>query len=261
MWQRRSLGRGDAMFGSRLTLFEVLGFKVRVDASWLLLAGLIVWSLAAGYFPAAAPGFGVATYWTMGAAGLIGLALSVVLHELAHSLVARRHGMAIAGITLFLFGGVAELAAEPKGPKGEFRMAVAGPLTSLGLAGLAWGAGLAAAAAGAPAGNPALAVVGYLATVNLFLAAFNMVPAFPLDGGRVLRAALWAWRGDPAWATRMAAGSGVACGFALMGLGAWNVAAGAWVAGVWWFVLGLFLRAAARRPATPVAKNSPPPED
>ncbi len=257
------------MFGSRLTLFEVLGFKVHIDASWLLLAGLIVWSLAAGYFPAVAPGRGAAAYWAMGLAGLIGLALSLVVHELAHSLVARRHGMVIAGITLFLFGGIAEMAAEPKAPKGEFRMAIAGPLTSLALAGLAWGAMLAAGAAGISAGNPVLAVVDYLATINLFLAAFNMVPAYPLDGGRVLRAALWAWRGDLAWATRMASASGVACGFALMALGAWSAATGAWVAGLWWFVLGLFLRTAALAaraapqagPAKAVAENSPPPKE
>jgi Zn-dependent protease len=233
------------MFGGRITLFQMFGFKVSIDMSWLLLAALIVWSLGAGYFPSIAPGMGSAVYWAMGVAGLFGLAASIVVHELAHALVARRDGLLITGITLFVFGGVAEMSGEPASPRAELAMAVAGPLMSLAVAVLAYGASGAAVAAGVPEGHPAVIVGGYLALVNLVLALFNMIPAFPLDGGRVLRALLWAWRRDVVWATRVAAGAGGAGGLALMALGLWHAVTGAPVAGLWWFVLGLFLRAAA----------------
>ena len=235
------------MFGRRLTLFELFGFKVSVDGSWLVMAGLIVWSLAVGYFPEAAPGYPNPTYWTMALVGLVGLALSIVVHELAHSLVARHYGLSITGITLFIFGGIAEMAEEPKTPKTELLMAIAGPLMSLGLA-IAIGGGVeAAAAAGVPDDNPAVAVVSYLAVINFLLGGFNMLPAFPLDGGRVLRAVLWGWRKDMLWATRMASGSGQLCGIVLIGLGAWEASDGGLLVGIWWVVVGLFVRLAAIR--------------
>lgn len=233
------------MFGNRLTLFDLFGFKVRIDASWLLLAGLIVWSLAGGYFPLAAPGFEPATYWVMGLVGLVGLALSIVLHELSHALVARRYDIPIVGITLFVFGGVAEMHEEPKTAKGEFLMAIAGPLASVAIAVLAYAAAAVSVRLGIELGNPAVVVLGYLALINLLLAAFNMIPAFPLDGGRVLRAALWAWKKDILWATRMATGSGTVLGFVLMGAGIWTALTGAVLAGAWWFIIGVFVRAAA----------------
>ncbi|MDA8230999.1 MAG: site-2 protease family protein [Magnetospirillum sp.] len=233
------------MFGSRLTLFDLFGFKVRIDASWLLLAALIVWSLAVGYFPFVAPGFAEPTYWAMGLAGLGGLALSIVVHELAHSLVARRFNLPITGITLFIFGGVAEMSREPSSPKGEFFMAIAGPLTSVAIAVGAYGIAEGAVAMGTAVHNPAVIVFRYLAMLNGILAAFNMIPAFPLDGGRVLRSVLWAWRKDVLWATRMAAGAGSLCGFALMALGVWSALTGALIAGIWWFFVGLFVRTAA----------------
>ena len=203
--------------------------------------------MAAGYFPDAAPGYLPLTYWSMALAGLVGLALSIVVHELAHSLVARHYGLTIAGITLFIFGGVAEMAEEPKAPKTELLMAIAGPLMSLAVATAIGGGVEVAAVLGVADDNPALAVVSYLAVINLLLAGFNLVPAFPLDGGRVLRAALWAWRKDLLWATRMASASGQICGIALMGLGAWLASDGAVLVGIWWFVVGLFVRLAAVR--------------
>ena len=233
------------MFGRRLTLFELFGFTVRIDASWLLLAGLIVWSLAIGYFPNVTSGYAPFTYWVMGFAGLIGLALSLVVHELAHSLVGRRLAIPISGITLFLFGGIAEMTGEPASALAEFLMAIAGPVMSLILAGLAGGAAFAVGVLGAAADNPAVAVVDYLALINLFLAGFNMMPAFPLDGGRVLRAILWGWRGDVLWATRMAAKVASLCAIALMAVGAWQAGTGALVAGMWLVMIGLFVRAAA----------------
>lgn len=227
------------MFRQGVTLFRLMGFAVRVDASWLLLAVLIVWSLAAGWFPQAAPGLAPAAYWWMGVLGLFGLAFSIVVHEFAHAMVARRHAMPIQGITLFAFGGVAEMGDEPPSAKAEFLMAIVGPLTSLALAGLF------RLGEGALPEGPVAAVVGYLAFINLALAIFNMIPAFPLDGGRVFRAALWAWRGDVLWATRVASAGGSVFAFLLMALGLLSLIQGAVVPGVWWFLIGLFVRVAA----------------
>jgi Zn-dependent protease len=233
------------MFRYRITLFELFGFKVSVDASWLLLAVLITWSLAVGYFPAAAPGLATMTYWWLGLAGLIGFAFSIVCHELAHSLVARRFDMPIRGITLFVFGGVAEMEEEPPSPKAELWMAIAGPAMSLFLALVFFlVAGFFVEPGARPLG-PVAALVGLLAYANGMLGVFNLVPAFPLDGGRILRAILWSRKGDIAWATRVAAGAGSAFGFLLMAVGLVNTVSGNIVGGIWWFLIGLFVRAAA----------------
>lgn len=230
------------MFGKRITLFELFGFKVKVDMSWALLALLIAWSLAQGFFPSYYEGLPAAVYWWMGIAGAVGLFLSIVIHELAHSLVARRLGIPIKGITLFIFGGVAEMEEEPAAPAAEFWMAIAGPLASLLLAALFW---LGAQAAGEGLPQPVTAVLRYLALLNALLAGFNLLPAFPLDGGRMLRAVLW-WRsGDLRRATRIAARVGTAFGFGLMGLGLLNALGGNLVGGIWWILIGLFLTRAA----------------
>lgn len=238
------------MFRNSITLFRLFGFRVGVDASWLLLAVLVVWSLAVGYFPWVAPGHAARTYWLMGVAGLIGLAFSIVFHELAHALVARRYHMPIRGITLFIFGGVAEMEEEPTSAKAEFWMALAGPAMSFLVAAVFWLAASAFAGPAPPAGElpvlaPSVAVLAYLAFINGVLAVFNLVPAFPLDGGRILRAALWGWRGDILWATRVAASAGSLFGFALIVLGLFTAITGNVIGGVWWFVIGLFVRAAA----------------
>ncbi len=232
------------MFEHRLTLFELFGFKVHVDASWLLLAVLVVWSLARFYFPAVLPDHSEATYLFMGIAGLIGLGFSIVVHELAHSLVARRFDMPIRGITLFVFGGVAEMEDEPTSAKGELLMALAGPAMSLFVS-IVFSV-LAGLAAGPEGAGPAAAVAAYLAWINRILAVFNLVPAFPLDGGRVLRAALWGWKGNFAWATRVAATSGGLFGLMMMAYGLVHaITSRDIIGGIWLFILGLFLRAAA----------------
>ncbi|MGH6948934.1 MAG: site-2 protease family protein [Kiloniellales bacterium] len=231
------------MFFHRVTLFRLLGFTVRVDASWLLLAILIVWSLAGGYFPQLLAGYDTGTYIWMGVAGAIGLLFSIVFHELSHSLIARRFGMPIEGITLFLFGGVAEMHEEPSSAKGEFLMAVAGPLASLLLAALFYG--FSALGGSAEAATPVTALLDWLAFVNLVLAIFNLVPAFPLDGGRMLRATLWGWKGDLEWATRIAARAGSAFGILLMVLAAVNLIYGNVIGALWYFLIGLFVRGAA----------------
>lgn len=233
------------MFRYRVTLFSLFGFKVSVDASWLLLAVLITWSLAVGYFPQAAPGFSKETYWWLGVAGLIGFAFSIIFHELSHSLVARRFDMPIRGITLFVFGGVAEMEEEPPGAKAEFWMAIAGPLMSFFLAFVFFLLGGLFVGPDAAKPTPLAVLFGLLAYVNGVLGVFNLVPAFPLDGGRVLRAALWYWKGDIGWATRVAAAAGSVFGFVLIAIGLINAVAGNLVGGLWWFLIGLFLRAAA----------------
>ncbi|GAB4224006.1 MAG: site-2 protease family protein [Kiloniellaceae bacterium] len=233
------------MNGRGITLFELLGFKVRVDVSWIFLAVLVTWSLAKGVFPVwyADAGLSEATFWWMGIAGMAGLVFSLIFHELSHSLVARHYGLPIKGITLFIFGGVAEMTEEPKSAKVEFWMAIAGPIASFVLA-LAF---YLLAGVGTALGLPlaVTAVLGYLAFINLLLGAFNLIPAFPMDGGRVLRAALWHWRGDLRQATRIASGAGKGFGMLLMLLGLLNVLTGNFIGGMWWFLIGLFVRGAA----------------
>lgn len=231
------------MFGNNYTLFTLLGFKVRANVSWLFLALLVMWSLAAGFFPSVYPGLDARVYWTMGAAGMIGLFFSLLFHEFSHSLEARRRGMTVSGITLFLFGGVAEMQAEPPDPKSEFWIAIVGPASSILLAGIFYAIAWLLQIQGFP---PHVGgVFSYLGFINIILAAFNMVPGYPLDGGRVLRAALWGWKGDIRWATRWASAVGQAFGFALIGLGILAVLAGNFIGGMWWFLIGLFVRGAA----------------
>lgn len=231
------------MFGKRITLFKLLGFAVHVDLSWIILALLVTWSLAAGLFPQALPGLSPASYWWMGVAGAAGLFLSIVFHELFHSLVARRFGLPMKGITLFIFGGVAEMDEEPPSPKAEFFMAVVGPLSSVALAAaFSLVAGLAGASGKAV---PVAVVLGYLATINLVLAVFNLLPAFPLDGGRMLRSMLWRWKKSLRWATRVASRIGSWFGLAIIFFGIVNVIRGNFIGGIWQFMIGMFLRSAA----------------
>ncbi len=232
------------MLGKRIVLFDLLGFKVQIDASWLFLAMLVTWSLATGVFPVWYEGFDPATYWWMAAVGVIGLVFSLIFHEMSHSLVARRYGLRIRGITLFIFGGVAEMEEEPANPKVEFLMAVAGPIASGVLAVGFYSIAMAGLALELP--DPVLGVLDYLALINGLLAVFNLLPAFPLDGGRMLRAALWYFKGDLRAATRTASRSGEIFGLMFMALGGLNVVTGNFIGGMWWFLIGLFLHTAAR---------------
>ncbi|HSA95461.1 MAG TPA: site-2 protease family protein, partial [Acidobacteriota bacterium] len=206
------------MFGKSVKLFKLFGFEVKVDWSWLILGALIVWSLATGPFRSSSPGLDPADYWIMGVAGAIGLFLSIVFHEFWHSFVARRFGLDMKGITLFLFGGVSEMGDEPPNPGSEFFLALAGPVSSVILAALLLG--LTALLGGPGVSSPVVGVLRYLALLNFILAGFNLLPAFPLDGGRVLRAVLWGAWNDLRRATRVAASIGGLLGGALMVLGA-----------------------------------------
>ena len=230
------------MFLYRLKLFSLLGFDVFVDASWLLLAALISWTLATSVFPDLVPNLTTKAYWWMGTAATLGLFGSIVFHELMHSMVARRFKMPIRGITLFIFGGVAEMGTEATSPKGEFLMAAAGPIASLALSVICF---VAARALGGGEMVPVAGVLAYLGTLNRAIGLFNLAPAFPLDGGRILRAALWAWRGDIAWATRIAAAAGNGFGALLIALGLVEGLSGDLVGGMWLFLIGLFVRGAS----------------
>ncbi|MHC4991265.1 MAG: M50 family metallopeptidase, partial [Planctomycetota bacterium] len=164
------------MFGRRFQILRAFGFPIYVDLSWFILAILITWSLAASLFPYLYKDLPEATYWTMGVAGALGLFVSIVLHELGHAVVARSFGMRIRGITLFIFGGVAELEDEPPSPRAEFLVAVAGPLVSVVIAGSCLGLAVVGRVSAWPV--PVNGVFGYLGWINGLLVAFNVIPAF-----------------------------------------------------------------------------------
>jgi Zn-dependent protease/predicted transcriptional regulator len=232
------------MFGKRINLFRLLGFQVRIDLSWIIIAVLIAWSLSMGFFPFRFKGLSTQTYWIMGIVGAIGFFLSIIVHEFCHSLVARKYGLRMRGITLFIFGGIAEMAEEPPGPKAEFMMAIVGPLSSLLIASIFYTVYSAGASAGMP--RPVAGVIQYLAYINGLLAVFNLLPAFPLDGGRVLRSILWGIKGNLQWATRVSSWMGSGFGILLIVLGVFSLFSGNFIGGMWWFLIGMFLYNAAR---------------
>lgn len=231
------------MFGKRLRLFSLFDIAVRVDSSWLIIALLVTWSLAGGLFPDQIRGLPKAAYWWMGAAGAFGLFLSILLHEFSHALAARAYGLPIKGITLFIFGGVAEMEEEPRGPRAEFLMAGAGPLMSLLVSAVSYGLYILADRLLWPL--PVIGVLWYMAMINAMLAAFNLIPGFPLDGGRLLRSVLWYWKGDLRQATRVASRIGAGFGMLLIILGVTRFLLYDWLGGIWSFLIGVFLRNAA----------------
>jgi Zn-dependent protease/CBS domain-containing protein len=232
------------MFGNAVKIFTINRFDIKVDPSWLLIAALITWSLSRQYFPYVLPDAQPSLYLTVAVMAMLGLFASLLLHELAHSVVARRLGVPIKSITLFLFGGVAELQEEPTSARKEFWIAVAGPAMSLCLAFGFWTLTQLSVLAGSPAAPVEL--LSYLGLVNLVLALFNLIPAFPLDGGRVLRAVLWHQTGDILAATRAATRSGTFLAYLLMCLGVVTLFQGGMAAGMWQIMIGAFVLLAAR---------------
>jgi Zn-dependent protease/CBS domain-containing protein len=232
------------MFGRTISLFKVFGFEIKIDMSWLLLAALITWSLASGLFPEYYKGLSAEAYWWMGAAGAAGLFLSIIAHELTHSLMARHYGLSIKGITLFIFGGVAQMEGEPSNPKTEFMTAIVGPLASFFLGFVLF----LLSGLGEKSGWPVTVngVIDYLSWTNIILAVFNLIPAFPLDGGRILRSALWRWKKDIRWSTDISAQIGSGFGLLLIIMGVINIVRGNFVGGFWWFLIGLFVRSTAQ---------------
>lgn len=226
--------------GARFTLGRIAGIPIAIDWTWPFIVVLIVWTLADGVFPETNPGLSDGTYVTMAIVAALLFFTSLLLHELGHALEARRERVAIAGITLWILGGVAQFTGRIPSAAAEFRISVAGPAVSLVL-----GGGFALAAWLAPLPEPADAVCAWLGYTNLVLLAFNLIPAFPLDGGRVLRSLLWQRSGDLGRATRTAAGLGRTVAFGMIGLGVALLLAGAGFAGVWLGFIGWFLLQAA----------------
>jgi Zn-dependent protease len=229
-------------------LVRVAGIPVGAHWSALIIAALVVGLVGGALLPAATPGYPQSLYWLVAvvAAGVFLAAL--LAHELAHAIVARRHGIQVRAITLWALGGVAEIEGDAPDPRTEFAIAVAGPLTSLGAAGAFWLATVGVSAAEWPIVLPA--VLGWLAFMNVALAVFNLLPGAPLDGGRVLHAVLW-WRyGDRARADQAAKRSGEVLGVVLIAVGVLEAIALAWAGGLWLALIGWFLVSAARSEAS-----------
>ncbi|TFG61873.1 MAG: site-2 protease family protein [Gemmatimonadales bacterium] len=221
---------------------RLFGVRLRLDWSWFAVLILLTWTFATFDFPFRIPGLEAPVYWVLGLSAALLLFMSVLIHELAHALVAQARGIPVERITLFIFGGVAEMRMEAQRPIDEFVLTIVGPLSSLALAGVFHAGALGAAAVGF---DSAALLAATLAQLNLILAVFNMVPAFPLDGGRVLRSVLWKLTGNLTAATSWAAGVGRLFAWALMGLGVWQFLIGRTLAGLWAVFLGWFLAGAA----------------
>jgi Zn-dependent protease len=230
------------------------GVEVRIDWSWLLVFALFVWSLSDGVFPSQNPGLSSADYLAMAVIAALLFFASVLLHELGHAWQARREGVEIDSITLWALGGVAQMKGGFGSPGAEARVAAAGPLVSLVLGGLAV---LVAVAHPPSAVDGVAAWLGY---ANLSVGIFNLIPALPLDGGRILHAALWRAKGDAAWATRVASGIGQGFGYLFIALGIALLVvqgsfSGAWLVFIGWFVL-YAARAEARSASRPLRPSS-----
>jgi Zn-dependent protease/CBS domain-containing protein len=217
-----------------LKIATIMGIPIKIHFSWLIIFGLITWSLSTFYFPKAAPQLPVASYWITGAIAALLLFMSVAFHELSHSFVALKYKLSIVNITLFIFGGVAQMKGEPPSPKAEFRIAIAGPLSSFFLAmlfGIAYNLATT---------QVTKALFAYLSQLNFILGAFNLIPGFPMDGGRVIRAFLWKKTNDFFYATRKASNYGqkIAMFFIIFGLFSifWGFAGGLWLMLIGWFL-------------------------
>lgn len=236
------------MLRPTVSLGRIGGVAVGVNWTWLIVFGLIVWSLAADVFPATNPGLRAGVYIAMAAVAALLFFGSILLHELGHARQARREGMQIEGITLWVFGGVARFSGMFPSAGAEFRIAIAGPLVTTAIA-----AALVPAGVLLPLPASVDGVIAWLGRINLVLLAFNMLPAFPLDGGRVLRSTLWRWRGDFAWATHSAGRIGRGFGQLMIAFGIATTLLLAAPDGLWLALIGWFLIMAARAETQMVA--------
>ncbi|MEZ4616544.1 MAG: site-2 protease family protein [Caldilineaceae bacterium] len=225
---------------STIPLGRILGIPIGLDFSWFLIFALITWSMATSYYPTAFHGWSPPLYWLTGAATAILLFVSVLLHELGHSVVALRYKIPVNRITLFIFGGVAEIAGEPPSAWSEFWIAIAGPIVSLLLALL-----FQLLQPLAPTLSPLLALAQYLAYINFSLVLFNLIPGFPLDGGRVLRAIVWGATGNLHRATGIAGTIGRVIAYIFIFVGIWQIVTGNFINGIWIAFIGWFLESAA----------------
>ena len=225
---------------SAISLGRIFGIPIGLDYSWFLIFVLLTWSLASSYYPGEFANWPVAQYWIVGAATALLLFVSVLLHELGHSLMALRYKIPVLNITLFIFGGVAQIGAEPPSAMAEFWIALAGPIVSFALALLF---SVVQPIVGAFA--PLLALAKYLAYINGTLALFNLIPGFPLDGGRVFRAIIWGTTHSLHRATLVAANVGRFIAYVFILLGVWQMFTGNFANGLWIAFIGWFLESAA----------------
>jgi len=223
-----------------ISLGRFLGIPIGLDFSWFLVFALVTWSLGSSYFPEQYPGWGTGLYWAIGLATSLLFFVSVLLHELGHSVIALRNGIPVRSITLFIFGGVAQIGREPGSPGVEFRVAIAGPIVSFALAGLFGVLGWVGASVA-----PFAALATYLAYINGTLGLFNLIPGFPLDGGRVFRAILWRVTRSFRRATEIAAVAGHFFAWLFIFWGVWQALGGNFVGGLWIAFIGWFLESAA----------------
>lgn len=228
---------------SGIDLFRVGGIQIRLDFSWFLIFFLVLWSLSVGYFPRFYPDQPWSTYWLAGLVATVLFFLSILAHELAHAMMAIRSGIEIPAITLFIFGGISHTAEEARSPGNEFKIAVVGPLMSFALAGLF---GIAQVSLKGVGLSLAGVICGYLAWINVALGVFNLIPGFPLDGGRVFRAFWWWKTGSIQRATKVASDIGKGFAYTLMVLGALEIFAGVLIGGLWLIFIGMFLRGVAQ---------------
>jgi Zn-dependent protease/predicted transcriptional regulator len=231
------------MLKTSFTLFKVFGIPVEVNVSWFIIFALVSWSLVTLYFPTNYPDMTEAEYWVMGVAAALMLFASVVLHELSHSYVAKMHGVPIRRITLFLFGGVSQMEHESEEPETEIKIAIAGPAMSFVLMFVFFLVYYGVRKAGETGG--VAPVFRYLAIVNGMLGIFNLIPGFPLDGGRLLRAAIWKATGNLKKATYVASRVGGVVGIVFILFGFLGVFRGFFIFGLWMVMIGFFLRQAS----------------
>ncbi len=225
-----------------LNLGKIAGISIYINVSWFIILVLLTWSLATGWFPIFYPGWTATTYWVISLVSALLLFVSVLLHELAHSLVARARGLSVKNITLFIFGGVSNIEQEPTSPGVEFQMAVVGPVVSLLI-------GLLAYLLQLPFGgskSPIVAILAYLAVTNVLLGIFNLIPGFPLDGGRVLRSIIWKVTGSLQRATRIVTIVGQIIAYLFILWGIWQFFGGNILNGIWIGFIGWFLLSAAQ---------------
>lgn len=226
-----------------IRLGRILGIMIELDYTWFIVFALVALTLSVWYFPGVFPNMPLWLSWVLGLSAAVLFFASVLIHELMHSVVAQRYGMQISSISLFVFGGVSRITGEPPTPGVELKMAAAGPFASLVLAVFFYALVVWSRALGL--GQAFTALVAWLAIMNGALTVFNLVPGFPLDGGRLLRAIIWRATGNQLRATRVAAGIGQGFGYLLMGVGVLSVLLGGLLSGVWWLFIGWFLVQAA----------------
>lgn len=231
------------MVTSGFKLFRVLGIPIYINYSWFIVFSLVVYTLAVSYFPYLGPYYDPFIRWIMAFIAALILFSSILLHELSHSYVAQKQGIKIKSITLFVFGGIAQMVGESRTPSGEMKIAAAGPALSLFISSIFWTIVLVFKRDMAT--SPVLAISYFLAYTNMILAVFNLIPGFPLDGGRMLRAFIWKRTNNLNKATLITSRIGKGFAIMLIILGLWDLLQGVFISGLWLIFVGMFLQQAA----------------